>query len=667
MPNKKYIFVNAGSHIRLHQPAGHFRDRVLFEQLFESAPDGNILVDSTGKIILANRQAEKMFAYPHQKLTGQSINVLLPDSPRADSQQNPTPRPMADRQAELRTLTAVRKDGSVFPAEITLNPIRIDAIRADAGPLVLWVVRDITQRQERERLSVRQSELIHLMQDIAVAANEAMTMHSALQYVVNRLCSYLKWPLGHAFLTNENDEVTTSIWSNPSEKQYEVFKAVSEALRFRPGMGGPGIVLTTGQPAWFNNLPENPNFLRAAEARGAGLKTSLALPIIAGKHVAGVLEFFTPADVPTDPNLLAVFPHAGMQVGRVVERTTTEETLRKQAAQLRMIMTNMPVILWQMDREGRLLLLEGKGVLSTGLRSEELVGKNIIERFSTRPDVQELIRRALHGEEIHTEVASGKGATFELFLTPYYNEHHQVDGIISLSFDITDRKQLEAELEEMKARLLDSSDAERARLAQQLHDGPLQDLYGAYYQLQELKPALDPANEEVVGRALQTIQGVNATLRVICGELHPNTLVHLGLQRAIRGHAERTQERLEGVRIVLDLAEDSPASGSVLSNNQRLGLFRVYQQLISNAVRHSGAKHIWVRLDLTPARVALEVQDDGRGFQPPAHWVELVRQGRYGLVSANERVRGLDGRMEIRSHPDGGTIVRVTVPVQAQG
>jgi two-component system, NarL family, sensor kinase len=217
---------------------------------------------------------------------------------------------------------------------------------------------------------------------------------------------------------------------------------------------------------------------------------------------------------------------------------------------------------------------------------------------------------------------------------------------------------MESELGEMKHRLLDSVDNERARLAVEIHDGPLQDLFGAYYQIQDIKNYLDEATQETADSALQIIQGVNATLRVICGDLHPNTLVHLGLEKAIRSYAERYQERLEDTTIELDLDND----GQSLPHNLRLGLFRIYQQLFTNAARHSGASTIWVRLRVEPAQVLLEVQDNGRGFDNPANWIELVRQGKLGLASTLERVEGLNGKLEIDTQPGRGTLARVSAP-----
>lgn len=658
-----------GSAGRIHapEPAAGLPEQVMLEHLFEATLDGNIIVDERGVIVLTNRQAERMFGYPPGGLAGRPITDLIPDDRRekhdrllADYMRDPTPRPMAVREAMRLELFARRADGSVFPVEISLNPVR-----TRQGLFVVSTVRDISQRQEIENERRIQADLVRLLQDVAVAANEADSVTGALQFTVNRLCRFLGWRVGHAYLLEEDQALTsTTIWAGDLPEQMALFKAVSEALRYSPGYGLPGRVLESGQPVWVPRVWEADGFTRSAEAQNAGLVTGLFIPVIAGKQVVGVLELYSETEQPPDPNLMAVLPHVGVQIGRVIERKRAEEALHKQTMQLRMLMTYLPVILWVTDREGRLLLMEGKGVKQAEVSPQELIGQNIFTLLKDRADVTDLLRRALAGEEIHTEVASSTGAVFETFLTPYYDVNWAVDGIVALSFDVSERKRMESELDEMRHRLMESMDIERARLAQQLHDGPLQDLYGAFYQMQEVKNALDGQYQELAARVLQTIHGVNATLRVICGELHPNTLVHLGLQRAIRGHADRLQERLGGVVILLDLADDSPSTGSILSHNLRLGLYRIYQQLITNAVRHASAQHIWVRLKLPPGQAILEVEDNGQGFKVPDHWIELVREGRFGLVSTIERVQSLDGRLDFESSPGSGTLVRVTVPVK---
>jgi len=633
------------------------KTRALFVHLFESTPDASILLDNQGSIIAINLAAETLFGYSRQEIAGQPVEILIPEKRRAESR----PFQIDQRQPDLPNPSASqpevilrRKNGAQFPAEIDLTPF-LD----DNQQMALSIVRDISERKLRDDEMHFQTELVRLLQDVAIAANEADNLTAAFQFTINRLGSFLGWPLGHAYLIEDHKNlVPTAIWNDKSNSRFSVFRAVSEALTFKPGDGLPGIVLQTQQAVWLNDLPTNPNFNRTSEALQSGLKTGLAIPIMANREVVGMLEFFHELDIPPHPRLLAVLPHIGVQLGRVMECSRAAEALRKSAAQLQLVVTNLPVILLVVDHAMRLILLEGKDVQAAGLDPHALVGKSVEDLLVDQPALLNLFRRVFSGEEIHTEIDTAQGRPFEIYLTPYYDANRTVEGLIGLAFDISQRKEMEAELEEIKHRLLESVEAERARLGQRLHDGPLQDLFGAYYQIQEVMGSLNPEENQVANRVLETIQQVNATLRVISGELRPSALVHLGLRKAILSYADLIKSHLDDVEIHFDL----PAASTGLPYNRRLGLFRVYQQLLGNAVRHAKASHIWVRIRLDPKEITLEVQDDGTGFTLPKNWIELVRKGRFGLASSLERLHGMQGELKIKTLPGQGTLVQAVMP-----
>lgn len=126
-----------------------------FRLLLESAPDGMVIVDSQGKIVLVNAQTERLFGYRREEMIGQSIEMLVPDRLRAAHQcerqryaAEPQPRLMGARS----DLPARRKDGSEFVAEISLSPID-----TEEGPLVASAIRDVTERRRIER-SLRENE-----------------------------------------------------------------------------------------------------------------------------------------------------------------------------------------------------------------------------------------------------------------------------------------------------------------------------------------------------------------------------------------------------------------------------------------------------------------------------------------------------------------------------
>lgn len=211
------------------------------------------------------------------------------------------------------------------------------------------------------------------------------------------------------------------------------------------------------------------------------------------------------------------------------------------------------------------------------------------------------------------------------------------------------------DLAEAQRRQAESREAERLHLARELHDGPMQGLYGAGFHLVAQADLLPPA---FVAEAQRILGGVLKTLRTICGELRPPALAPFGLEAAIRSHARAFQEQHPALTLRLDL----PSDGRTLPEQQRLVLFRVCQEALRNVARHAEASEVVVRLGWAGEQVILEVRDDGAGFAPPARWIALARRGHLGLMGAAERAEAIGGRLEVDSAPGTGTLVRVVAP-----
>ena len=212
---------------------------------------------------------------------------------------------------------------------------------------------------------------------------------------------------------------------------------------------------------------------------------------------------------------------------------------------------------------------------------------------------------------------------------------------------------------EIKHRLSESREKERLRLAQELHDVPIQDLYGLIYQMDDLREFVtDPEGERILEEHNQMLNRVVNNLRMICRELRPASLSPFGLEVAIRDHVEKLRDQYREINFELQLMRDQ----QLLSDSLRLNLFRVYQQAINNMVRHAEATEVHVRFRWDEKVIILEVEDNGKGFNVPQSWVEFVRQDQFGLVGLAERVEGIRGNLEIISALGNGTLVRAIVP-----
>jgi len=239
----------------------------------------------------------------------------------------------------------------------------------------------------------------------------------------------------------------------------------------------------------------------------------------------------------------------------------------------------------------------------------------------------------------------------------------QPEFVIGMVENIHANKQIEAELVELQQRLMQGREMKRLRIAQDLHDGPLQEIIGVSYQIQALQESPSEADREQLHSIQEALQQLTKSVRSICGELRPPTLVPFGLEKAILSHAEEFQASHAEPKLELSLAHD----GQALSEQVRIVLFRIYQETLNNVVRHAQAATVWVRFILNEEHATLEIQDDGAGFELPNRWITFARQGHLGLVGAMERARDIGGSLEITSAPGAGTLVRAVLPVKEAG
>ncbi len=173
---------------------------------------------------------------------------------------------------------------------------------------------------------------LQLLQTVAVAANEASTVEAAMQIALDQVCGYTGWPVGHAYLLADDgtgELVPTALWHLDNRERFQTFRTVSDASRFPPGVGLPGRVLASGRPAWIIDVTHDPNFPRAQAATDIGVRAGFGFPVLLGKDVAAVLEFFSDHAFEPDEALLDLMANIGTQLGRVIERTQAAEEIRQ--------------------------------------------------------------------------------------------------------------------------------------------------------------------------------------------------------------------------------------------------------------------------------------------------------------------------------------------------
>ncbi len=216
----------------------------------------------------------------------------------------------------------------------------------------------------------------------------------------------------------------------------------------------------------------------------------------------------------------------------------------------------------------------------------------------------------------------------------------------------------QAETRALNEQMVKAQEAERVRIAGDLHDGVLQQITSLTLRLGMVKRQVPPESEAkatVSGLQQQLIQ-IGTDIRHISHELHPALLHEAGLPAALSSYCEEFS-KVRG----LPAGCETDESVKELSPGAALCLYRIAQEALGNAAKYSAAKKVEVRLTRSDNRVCLTVSDDGVGCTPD----QIAKSGGLGVINMRERVLQLNGTFEFDSEPGRGTRVSVTVPFRA--
>jgi signal transduction histidine kinase len=305
-------------------------------------------------------------------------------------------------------------------------------------------------------------------------------------------------------------------------------------------------------------------------------------------------------------------------------------------------------------------------------RVEDLLGKRDDEILPPEA-VAEVI--AVKQQALATELGriqevkvrmNGEDRYFILATDPNRDPHGNVTGLTCSAFDITEQKRLEAEQREhhiqmeIQRRLLAYREQERQALALDLHDGPVQDLSSLLFSVQFAKEAItDPAVkvelDQIAARLKTTVQNLRETMN----EMRPPSLIRFGLAKAMNVFLEEFRDHHPEIELDTSLMDD----GSCLSEQARLSLYRILQEALTNAIKHSGTSKVAVSLICEDRQTVLEIRDQGKGFSLSGNLVNYSVRGHYGLVGMKERAEAISGSLAIDTEPGKGTTIRVIVPL----
>jgi PAS domain S-box-containing protein len=677
-----------------YQPEPVDAQTIASQRVFDALPLAIVSVDWNGHIQYMNRAAKSMLGEPDPQIKleewPQKFGLYLDDGV------------MLFPNAKLPPMRALHGEEILEPEEIILRKngdhkgiwisISAELLRDENGNVdgAIAILRDIDYRKRielsREKQIRRTDTLYRLSRTVAEAGNDLhritqLAAHFTAEEIGNSSILTLLNPDG------EKLRIVSFYDTNPTA-QALLRKSLAHDFEYDPSEALAGGVLKSGEPVLIPSLP--PAQLKAITLpvfeefiERVGIESILVVPLLGRSGVVGTIHLLRHRgqksfELDDQTFLTDIAYRVALAIencrlfeslhAEITERLSAKQALEMSEARFRSIFESVTVGIKVLDLDGTILQTNEAFQSMVGYSGEELAG-NPFYKFLHPEDVRRALRLFQNAKTngtsyfrfehrtIHRDQSTVWVKTIFTVIKPETktDDPALVVGIVE---NITEQKRLELEMAELNSRLQNSMELERLRLAQELHDNPMQSLYSAIYRIEELRGAAEPKLKEALGDVKQHIQNVLQDLRATAKELRPPTIFNFGLENAIRSHANDILEKHPNLNIYLSLAHDR----QILPEKVRLALFRIFQQSLANVIRHSKATEVHVRFSFDAEEAHLEITDNGRGFDVPPNWIDFVRQGHYGLAGAAERANTLGGVFKVQSKPGMSTTIQVTIP-----
>jgi PAS domain S-box-containing protein len=351
-------------------------------------------------------------------------------------------------------------------------------------------------------------------------------------------------------------------------------------------------------------------------------------------------------------------------VSDITDRKRAEEALRESEERFRLVANTAPMLIWMSDAQrlctyfnhswlaftGRPMELELGNGWAEGVHAEDLQGclGTYTRAFDTREKFRMEYRLRRHDGEYRWVLDIG---------VPRFNPDGSFAGFIGSCVDVTERKLAEEALSGVNSRLIEAQERERTRIARELHDDIGQRLAILTIELEQFGQKFSDLPAELLQR-IGELRGISSEIATdvqsLSHELHSSKLEYLGLATALMAFCHEFSEQ-QNVEVVF-AHDEVPRT---LPREISLCLFRVSQEALQNAIKHSGVRHFEVELHYASDMIQLTVRDSGSGFDRE----DALKTHGLGLISMAERVKLLGGQLSIDSQPQHGTTIRANVPL----
>lgn len=595
----------------------------LSDTIINGLPGIFYIADSNGKFIRWNRNLEKIIGYGPEELVNMTTLDLVPGRYHARIIKGREEMHQQTQMAGIE-LTILDKNGNELPYYFTVIPFSYDGEKSAMG-----IGFDIAERVNAENaLKKRSAEIRERVKELN--------------------CLYKM-----SEIVNGKD------------------KSIDEMLRectliIPPAYQYPEI--TSVRLTFRENSCCSAGFRESAWKQEAG--------IVLNNRAEGKIEIFYSEEKPVEqegPFLKEerfLINSIADILGTALEKKEASETLKISEAQYRYLFDNNPacIIIW--DPETLKVVEVNQQVVELyGYTYEEWIGMSTLDYRieKDRDRVAAAARRALEGTLTKSKGiwchVKKNGELIYVDISSYLIDYKGRKAVLALGKDITEQYFAEEELaktyediQRLNAHLNTVREEERAGIAREIHDELGQLLTGLKMYTSFIfkhLPVTDEQTQKKSAEVLKMIDDTIVTVRRISTELRPSVLDDFGLIAALEWQSHEFEKK-SGIKCRYSFRFDEKRIG----NDTSIGVFRIYQESLTNIMRHSGATQVRAVIKENETGLVLIIKDNGKGFDP-----DTARQKRtLGLLGMHERARMFGGEITFDVHEGKETTVTVTIP-----
>src|SRR3990172_4772095 len=357
----------------------HFSEQ-RFRALIEQSSDGLTLVSADGTILYDGPSLTRILGYAPDERIGRSVfEFMHPDDRQASAERFAQfarkPGAVVSSQARFR-----HRDGSWR----WIEGIRSNLLDEPSVQAIIVNYRDMTERVRAEQRLAAQYAVARCL-----SASDALA--DAAPKILQAICESLEWDQGEVWSVLWNADLQANvlrcagIWHPPSAS-FPEFEAVTRQIEFAPGVGLPGRVWASGEPAWIPDVTQDANFPRAPMAAKEGVRAGLAFPLKPDGGVLGVMGFFSREIRQPDNDLLQMFTSLSNQISQFIKRKKAEAALREGEQRYRSLFENMlegfaycQMLFDDQDRPADFVYLAVNEAFARLTGLEHVVGKQVSE------------------------------------------------------------------------------------------------------------------------------------------------------------------------------------------------------------------------------------------------------------------------------------------------